>query len=146
MTVLDICTYCYDVFKLHVNLNHHRMNVTFSINVTYMLCRLFMFTVIILFEPEFCLSENKSAGQLCNNCTSDQRLCFRNTHNTIIIPPLFLPKISVCGCTGLFVSDLIGNPEDRFSDNGTLFVCCVEFHNTWNSDDIISLLAGQNIL
>ena len=69
-------------------------------------------------KPDFFLSENKGADQLCSNCTADQRLCFRYSDNTIP----FLLKIQnfkrlalFNDCTGRFVSDLVGNPEDRFS-------------------------------
>ena len=47
----------------------------------------------------FCICENKDADQLRGNREADQRLCFRYTDRT------------------RFVSDLVGNPEDRFSHN-----------------------------
>ena len=64
----------------------------------------------IVRKPEFCLCENKGADQL--------RLCFRYTDRTISL--LLKSEISsfwvcFCDCTGRFVSDLVGNPEDRFS-------------------------------
>ena len=43
-------------------------------------------------KSDFCLCENKSADQLCSNCTADQRLCFRYTDCTI--PLLVIAKIS----------------------------------------------------
>ena len=67
-------------------------------------------------KSAFCICENKDADQLSRNREADQRLCFRYTDRTI---PL-LPKSeisSICGCTPRFVSDLVGNPEDRFSHN-----------------------------
>ena len=33
-------------------------------------------------KPVLCLGE-KGAGQLCSNCTADQRLCFHHTDSTI---------------------------------------------------------------
>ena len=30
-------------------------------------------------KPDFCISENKDADQLCSNCTADQQICFRYT-------------------------------------------------------------------
>ena len=70
--------------------------------------------------PAFCICENKAADQLRGNREADQRLCFRYTDSTI---PL-LPKSEISsspaifsGCTAWFVSDLVGNPEDRFSHN-----------------------------
>ena len=46
----------------------------------------------VMRKPDFYLCENKSADQLCTNCTGDQRLCFCYSYSTI--PPLPLPKIS----------------------------------------------------
>ena len=72
----------------------------------------------VMRTPEFRLCENKDADQLRSNCEADQRLCFRYTDNTIS----FLLKIRnfkllacLCGCTGWFGVDLVGNLEDRFS-------------------------------
>ena len=59
-------------------------------------------------KSAFCICENKDADQLCGNRTADQHLCFRYIDSTI-------PLASFCGCTVRFVSDLVGNPEDRFS-------------------------------
>ena len=71
-------------------------------------------------KPAFCMCENKDADQLRSNCAADQRLCFRCTDSTIpflskseILKPLAL----FCGSTAWFMSDLVGNPEDRFSHN-----------------------------
>ena len=67
-------------------------------------------------NPAFCICENKDADQLRGNREADQRLCFRYTDRTIPLPPKY--KISsFCGCTARFVSDLVGNPRDRFSHN-----------------------------
>ena len=62
-------------------------------------------------KPDFCICENKGADQLCGNRTTDQRLCFRH------IIQNFKPVAIFCGYTVRFVSDLVGNPEDRFSHN-----------------------------
>ena len=37
----------------------------------------------------------------------------------------FKPLAISCGCTTRFVSDLVGNPEDRFSHNEAQIVCCI---------------------
>ena len=70
-------------------------------------------------KPAFCICENKDADQLRGNCEgnrkADQRLCFPYTDSTIIRN--FKPLAIFCGCTAWFVSDLVGNPEDRFSQN-----------------------------
>ena len=69
-------------------------------------------------KPDFCICENKDADQLRGNRQADQRLCFRYTDSTV--PLLSKSEISslFCGgCTARFLSDLVGNPEDRFSHN-----------------------------
>ena len=59
----------------------------------------------------FCICENKEADQLRGNREADQRLCFRYTDSTIHLLPT--SEIS----RSRFVSDLVGNPENRFSHN-----------------------------
>ena len=67
-------------------------------------------------KPASCLCENKDADQLRGNREADQRLCFRHTDSTI--PLRSQSEISsFCGCTARFVSDMVGNTEDRFSHN-----------------------------
>ena len=60
-----------------------------------------------------CMCENKSADQLYCNRTADQRLCFRYI-NSKIPRQNFKPLTSFISCTAWFVSDLVGNPKDRF--------------------------------
>ena len=52
-------------------------------------------------KQAFCICENKGADQLRGN---------RYIDSTI-------PLAFFCDCTDGFVSDLVGNPEDRFSQN-----------------------------
>ena len=71
-------------------------------------------------KPAFCLFENKDADQLRGNREADQRLCFRYTDNTTPLLTTyenFKHLANFCDCTARFVSDLVGNPEDRFSHN-----------------------------
>ena len=68
----------------------------------------------------FCICKNKGADQLHSNRAADQRLCFCYIDSTILLLPLSeiscLWALAIfCGCTTRFVSDLVGNPEDRFS-------------------------------
>ena len=77
-------------------------------------------------KRDFCLCENKGADQLHSNCEADQRLCFRYMDSTIIV---LLRKIRnfkhlaiFCSCTGRFVSDQVGNPEDSFSHDAAQMV------------------------
>ena len=77
-------------------------------------------------KPAFCICENKDPDQLRGNREADQRLCFRYTDSTVpLLPKIrnFMLLAILCGCTAWFVSDLVGNPEDRFSQN--------EAHLTW---------------
>ena len=62
----------------------------------------------------FCIWESKDADQLRGNRKADQRLCFRYTDSTI---RNFKPLGIFCDCTARFMSELVGNPEDRFSQN-----------------------------
>ena len=67
------------------------------------------------------ICESKGADQLCSNCAADQHLYFSYIDSTM--DPLtlyslirhFKPLTIFCGCTVWFVTDLVGNPEDRFS-------------------------------
>ena len=71
-------------------------------------------------KPAFCICENKDADQLRGNRKADQRLCFRYKDSTIpLLSKSEIPKSLTifCDCTARFVSDLVGNPEDRFSHN-----------------------------
>ena len=47
----------------------------------------------------------------CGNRAADQRICFR--YMECAIPLLPKPLAIFCGCPAWFVSDLVGNPEDR---------------------------------
>ena len=70
-------------------------------------------------KPNFYICENKDADQLRGNREADQRLCFRYRDSTT---PLlhksdnFKSLASFSNCAAQFVLDLVGNPEDRFSD------------------------------
>ena len=69
-------------------------------------------------KPASCICENKDADKLRGNHENDQRLCFRYTDSTVFyLNPDFKPLAIFCGCTARFVSDLVGNPEDWFSQN-----------------------------
>ena len=66
-------------------------------------------------KQAFCLCENKGADQLRGNREADQRLCFRYADSTI--PLLLKSESSSIQPPSADVSDLGGNPEDRFSQN-----------------------------
>ena len=86
-------------------------------------------------KPTFCICENKDADQVRGDREADQRLCFRHTDSTIPQLPkseIFKPLAIFYGCAARFVSDLVGNPEDRFSHNEAHFssdtACVVNLH------------------
>ena len=69
-------------------------------------------------KPAFCICVNKHADQMCGNSTADQRLCFRYIDSSIPLLPIFrnFKHLAIfCGCTAPFVSNLVGDCEDRFS-------------------------------
>ena len=71
-------------------------------------------------KPAFCICENKDADQLRGNSEADQRLCFRYMDTTIPLlskSETFKLLVIFCSRTAWFVSDLVGNPKDRFSHN-----------------------------
>ena len=71
-------------------------------------------------KPAFYICENKDADQLRSNCAADQRLCFRYMDSAI---PLLSKTLAIFGgCTSRFVSDLVGNPEEVFSQRGSYVV------------------------
>ena len=61
-------------------------------------------------KPDFCICENRDADLPRCDREADQRLCFRYMDSAI---PL-LPKSEI---QARFLSDLVRNPEDRFSHN-----------------------------
>ena len=70
-------------------------------------------------KPDFCICENKDADQLRGHREADQHLCFRYRDSTTPLLPEsenLKSLASISNCAARFVSDLVGNPEDRFSD------------------------------
>ena len=64
------------------------------------------------FRPrDFAFAQTKTQ----TSCIADERPCFRYIDSTIHLPPKSLAMLY--GCTARLVSDLVGNPEDRFSPN-----------------------------
>ena len=80
-------------------------------------------------KPAFCIYVNKDADHLRGDREADQRLCIRYTDSTIPLLPKseinFKPLAIFCSCTAWFVSDLVENPEDRFSHNEAHITQCV---------------------
>ena len=68
-------------------------------------------------KPAFCICEKTGADQLRGNRPADQCLCFRYIDSTIRQlhkSQNFKPLAVIGGCTAVFVSDLVRNPEDSF--------------------------------
>ena len=75
---------------------------------------------LVVRKPVFRICENKDADQLRGDCKADQRLCFRHIGSTIPLlskSEIERPLAIFCDRTARFVSDLVGDPEDRFSHN-----------------------------
>ena len=66
-------------------------------------------------KPDFAYVKNKGADQLRCNLTANQRLCCHYIDSTVPLLSDFKPQATFRGCAAPFVSDLVGNPEDRFS-------------------------------
>ena len=64
-------------------------------------------------KAAFCICDNKGADQPCSNCAGDQLLCFPYMDNTI--PLTFQTSTHLQWLYSPVWSDLVGNPEDRFS-------------------------------
>ena len=63
----------------------------------------------------FCICENKGADKLDSRLNSAFCFCYLNGPTTLNFKPLTI----FCGCTAQFVSDLVRNPEDMFSHDGS---------------------------
>ena len=75
-------------------------------------------------KPAFCICENKDADQLRGTAKLISAFVFA----TPIVKPLFFlnPKFQASSHLLWFVSDLVENPEDRFSHNEAhLCICCL---------------------
>ena len=75
---------------------------------------------LVMRKTAFCICKNKDADQLHSKCAADRRLCFRYTDNTT--PLLPKSEISSLKPSDPFVSDLVGYPEDRFSQDAAHMV------------------------
>ena len=76
-------------------------------------------------KTALCICENKGADQLRSDCEAGQCLSVRYIDSTIPLLPEsenFKTLTSFCSCTAWIVSDLVGNPEDRFSHDGLKFI------------------------
>ena len=79
-------------------------------------------------KPDFCICENKDADQLRVTAKLISAFVFA----TRIVQSLrnFKPLAIFCSCEAWFVSDLVWNPEDRFSHNKAQFIFELATHDT----------------
>ena len=63
-------------------------------------------------RSDLCIGKNKGEDQLRSTYAVDQCLCFRYMDSKIPLLPKFQCRLRVSSRS---VSDLVGNPEDRFS-------------------------------
>ena len=72
----------------------------------------------VMRKPAFMHMRKQRRRSAACNCAADQRHCFCYIDSTIHLLPkseIFKPLAIFCGCAAWFVSNLAGNPEDRFS-------------------------------
>ena len=70
----------------------------------------------VIRKPDFCICKNKDPDQLRGNREADQRLCFRYIVQFLyFLNTEFQASSHLLSLYSQFVSDLVGNPEDRFS-------------------------------
>ena len=67
---------------------------------------------LVMRKPAFRICENKIEHQLISAFVFATQI----VQSLYFLNPKFQASI-FCGCTARFVSDLVGNPEDRFSHN-----------------------------
>ena len=72
---------------------------------------------LVMRKMAFCICENKDADQHAVTAKLISAFVFATRIEQSFYFLNFKPLVIFCGCTARFVSDLVGNPEDRFSHN-----------------------------
>ena len=81
-------------------------------------------------KSAFCIGKYKGADQLCSNHTADLCLCFPFIDSKIPLNLKFQASSHLLWLyTAWFVSDLFGNPKDRFSHDAAQIMCLCAFFN-----------------
>ena len=85
----------------------------------------------VMRKPAFCICENKDADQLAVTAKLISAFVFatRIVQSLFFLDPNFKPLAIFRGCTARFVSDLVGNPEDRFSHNEAHIIHAPNHHD-----------------
>ena len=83
-----------------------------------LICLLFQLSLSVR-KPAFCICENKDADQLCVHAKLISAFVFATwiVQYLLFLNTNFKPLAIFCDYTARFVSDLVRNPEDRFSHN-----------------------------
>ena len=90
---------------------------------------------LVVRKQAFCICENKNADQLRGNREA-AKLITAFIFATWIVQSLFYlirnfkPLAIFCGCTAWFVSDQVGNNEDRFSHNEAHMIRVITTENS----------------
>ena len=90
-------------------------------------------------KPAFGIFKNKGTEQLRRNLAADHRLCFCYKDSTVpLLPKSKISSLLIifCGGTTRLMSDLVGNPEDRFSHDAAhtmaaINVCITKIKSTY---------------
>ena len=83
-------------------------------------------------KPDFCICKNKGADQLHGNHADDQFLCFAMwiVQFLYFLNPKFQASSHLLYLYSPFVSDLVGNPEDMFSNEPAQTFNCYKLPKT----------------
>ena len=110
--------------KTYVVTTHKNIGFQVEIGKTYLL----ILSTYESHHEETCIlhiCKNKDTDQLRSDCAADQCLCFRYIDSTIPLlskSEFSKPLTIFSGCIARFVSELVRNPEDNFS-NEAAHVC-----------------------
>ena len=90
-------------------------------------------------KPDFCICENKEVFVFATWIVQSLFVLNPNSQASTIL----------CGCTARFVSDLVGNPEDRFSQNEAHIIELHVLYHTlecrYHKEDVIYAIVGSAI-
>ena len=99
-------------------------------------------------KPDFCICGNKGGDQLCGNRTADQRICFHYLDSKVPLlhkSEIFSLLPSSVVYIAQFVSDLVGNPKDRFYHNAVQIIMLILLYCTISTDTFLSMESEKRI-
>ena len=82
----------------------------------------------IMRKPAFCICVKKGTDQLCGSVQLISAIVLASyiVQSFYFLNPKFQASnnlLKFCGCTARFLSDLVGNPKNRFSRNEGIIRC-----------------------